>query len=339
MTRLRVGEPRIVFVTLFPSSGHVRRLTYTPTAGFNWPTEKEGDSVNRIIEVMSRTPNLSQLDTSEVAVVVTMDRREPWGQIFEEGQLPTWVNWSLELGFYVARCESLGSGRIGGFFDQLALVRQHDPIFSPFIKIGIRAAVNLHQRSPSDWSIVDSENLPIILENRPSSSIHFYSRNRAMLEWISGNPQYKWIYRVHSSSYIHPERFFDYVSRLPQDAEIVAGPNQIDSRGRRFLSGSGILWSRKAALKCLSGFHLLKRYLPEDVGLGLLFHELGIQTNHIERVDIASPIECFGNEWDSQIFHFRCKSLFRPAGDVETMNILDHAFRHDATETKHGLTS
>ncbi len=160
-----------------------------------------------------------------------------------------------------------------------------------------------------------------------------------MFEWISENPRFKWIYRVHSSSYIHPGRFLDFVSRLPQNSEVVAGPKQVDSGGNRFLSGAGILWSRAAALSCLTNYDILQRHLPEDVGLGLLFEKLEFDQHHIERIDIPSPVETLDLARGSSSFHFRCKANERPYGDIETMQLLESVFEMEKQNRHTNLAS
>lgn len=268
-------------------------------------------------------------------IVIGMDRSPPWDRIFLDGQLPTWIQECKRLGIPVVALESIKPRRRRRF-DEKIWVWRHDPLFGVVFRIilwSIGRLVPLRYHGWEEKTRRERNELDIILEKSISSRTFFARRNRAFLEWISENPQYEWVYRVHSSSFVHPHRFLNFLDELPMPSALIGGQFQVDEWGREYLSGAGVLFSRQAALELLSIWGKVRRDLPEDVGITLLAKKLGLVTQEIQRIDIDRPSRALvAAKLSDSVFHFRCKSTDRPWGDIRIMQLLSHFFDFKAGE-------
>ena len=175
----------------------------------------------------------------------------------------------------------------------------------------------------------------LIWEKTISSRTFFARRNRALLEWISENPQYEWVFRVHSSSFVHPHRLLSFLDELPTGSALVGGQRQTDEWGREYFSGAGILFSQQAARELLSVFGEVRRDLPEDVGISLLVKKMQLREIEIQRIDIERPSHAVeAAQVSGDAFHFRCKSIDRPWGDIRIMQILARYFEFETRDNQ-----
>jgi hypothetical protein len=89
----------------------------------------------------------------------------------------------------------------------------------------------------------------------------------------------------------------------------------------RFASGAGFLLSRETVQYLLDNESLLKRYLIDDVAIGLLLEpQFGIV--HLDRCWIKTGEENIARMIELGIFHFRCETKYHER-TVEFMNKVD----------------
>lgn len=262
---------------------------------------------------------------SRVVVVISMQSISPWKEIYERGQIPTWVEQCQNFGVEVLTIESnrpspalvaverfIEKWRYGGFLGRL-------------VRLFLATAHFILPPSRIDWSVVPGA-IPKIIEESPSSYLTMFRRNGALFEWFLSETSYDFLYRVHSSSFIDPLGLNLFLKGLDSNVPLLAGKIEIDSQGHEFPSGAGILFTRAAVQVLNNRFRHVRRDLPEDVGLGLLAAGEDLVRTSIERVDYERLRQLTENPIPEGVFHFRCKALQRPEGDIEIMKALGRHF-------------
>lgn len=266
-----------------------------------------------------------EIPLSRVVVVITMQNTSPWKEIFEQGQIPTWVKQFQNLGVQVLTIESNHPHpalvAVGRFIERW----RYGSYLGRFVRSFLWVAHRLLPPSKIVWQVVPGA-IPKILEESPSSYLSVFRRNGALFEWFLSATSYDFLYRVHSSSFVDPVGLNLFLESLDSNVPIVAGKSGVNSQGHEFLSGAGILFTRSAVQVLNNRFRHVRRDLPEDVGLGLLCTSEGLERTAIERVDYESLQQLTENPIPEGVFHFRCKSPQRPGGDIEIMKALGRHF-------------
>lgn len=258
-------------------------------------------------------------------MVITMQNIFPWREIFEQGQVLTWVKQCQNLGVEVLTIESNGLSPALVAVERFIESWRYGSVLGRLVRSFLWSTHFLLPPSKIVWQAVPGV-IPKILEESPSSYLTMFRRNGALFEWFLSATSYDFLYRVHSSSFVDPVGLNLFLECLDSNVPLVAGKAGINSQGHEFLSGAGILFTRSAVQVLNNRFRHVRRDLPEDVGLGLLCTSEGLERTAIERVDYESLQQLTENPIPEGVFHFRCKSPQRPGGDIEIMRALGRHF-------------
>lgn len=258
-------------------------------------------------------------------VVISMKKSWPWREIFEQGQMPTWIRQCQALEIPVFTLESKSPSAAVGLAERFVERWRYGRFVGHLVRSCLRIAHLVLPPSEITWGVIPGD-IPRIIENSSSSYLTFFRRNGALFDWFLNETSHELLYRVHSSSFIDPAGLQSFVAGLDTNASLVAGKTEFDSQGREFLSGAGILFTRAAVALLNTSFRDVRRDLPEDVGLSLLFASHHLERASIERVDYETLQEATVHSIPEGIFHFRCKSRQRPEGDIQIMQLLGRYF-------------
>ncbi len=265
---------------------------------------------------------------SRVAIVIGMEDSPPWGEIFREGQVPTWVDRCVKLGIPIFLLQSRQSPRLIALVDSLIERWRYGAIVGRSVRGVLRVLDYVLPRKKVAWGM-EQAIFPIIRESSPSARMFFHRRNFAFLEWAAANPRFEFVYRLHSSSFLNPEDLLRFLANLDSSVPIVGGKTHPPFSRHVFLSGAGLLFSRSAVRKILEHSSDLRRDVPEDVGISILARLAKVEFVEIARIDIEDESEVEDAHQVAQrdgIFHFRCKTGSRPQGDIAAMVSLAQKF-------------
>lgn len=239
--------------------------------------------------------------------------------------MPTWIRQCEALEIPVFTLESKSPSTAVGVAERFTERWRYGRFVGRLVRVFLRIAHLVLPPSKITWSVIPG-GIPRIIENSPSSYLTSFRRNGALFDWFLNETSHELLYRVHSSSFIDPAGLQSFVAGLDTHVPLVAGKTEFDSQGREFLSGAGILFTRAAVALLNRSFRDVRRDLPEDVGLGLLFANHPVERVSIERVDYETAQQATDLSIPEGVFHFRCKSCQRPEGDIQIMHLLSRYF-------------
>lgn len=133
------------------------------------------------------------------------------------------------------------------------------------------------------------------------------------------DPNWAFLYSTTNGSYVNTEALERYVANLPA-TRIYAGRIYQDIH-ESWVSGSSILLSRDVVDTIVVNSHRWQHHLHNDLALGRLLREIGIQQGTVPSVTVTSPeeVELLSAQTLLNSVHFRCKVQADRLQDVEIM--------------------
>ena len=278
---------------------------------------------------MATSPALSDSSAPvepRVLVVIGQVLGEPWLDIALRGQLQTWVPWAQASGLEIRHSYGKPPGPILRQVDALhenvrwtrwgrKVVPTLDRIWgTPLLKW--KQDVALADFGGSD-NVGWRQRLPDLYMLQRWKLLG--SLRQSLLE------DFDFVYFTTASSYVSPEVLMEFASTLPR-TRLYAGTRMVDhDTGVTFGSGANRFMSRDVVQMVLAHSSEYRNDVMEDVGLGRLLCELGIEVVPVPSMNVET-LEEISELSDSAIlenFHFRLKSG-RPKNrqDVDLMHAL-----------------
>ena len=136
-----------------------------------------------------------------------------------------------------------------------------------------------------------------------------------MFEVIYKNYNFDYIFRTNSSSYVDIDNMCNFLVDKPLESfycGVFGKSGNID-----FCSGSGYFLSRDLVKRVIDNQRLWNHNYIDDVSLGLLMSQLGINRTLGKRYDFDSGLPINLNN-----YHYRCKISDNRLDDIKNMNLI-----------------
>ena len=145
-----------------------------------------------------------------------------------------------------------------------------------------------------------------------SSSYDIGYKNFKAFEWVLKNFEFDYLYRTNTSSFLnlsnlekHIQKIQNTKSDLLYNGKILNLTKSDSNKKIKFISGSGILFSRKSIELLTKHQKSFNHNEWEDVAIGLLGEELKIVPTEGSRFDIKGNI--FKQSTPLDKYHYRCR--------------------------------
>ena len=136
-------------------------------------------------------------------------------------------------------------------------------------------------------------------------------KNFEAFDWIIKNEDFDFLFRTNTSSFINVKNLHEYINKshnrsdLIYDGKIINLKNKKNDTCIKFVSGSGILFSKKTIETLVNNKDEYDHSLWEDVAIGELLNKKGVFPTNGKRYDIQ------GNIYKENIhlnhYHYRCR--------------------------------
>jgi hypothetical protein len=260
-----------------------------------------------------------------VVCAITHGLYKPWIDILHLGQVPTWLSLPLPNNFEVIHFHGKAGGKIVTAYDKL-----HERIrwtnrwvaaplrwFDEVLGYPLRRYIPRTKISTS-----------LALGN-PSVEIGFMDiyatmkwKDLAILNYFYTQTDANYLFMTTTSSYLRPYVLMSIVEELPR-SNVYAGA--VAYSGATFAAGNNRLFSRDVVEQILNARSSLQCGIIEDLALGNLCSQLGVDLIELSKRNISSEeeLQFLTDEDIGKEFHFRLTSGTRNnRQDVEIMRAL-----------------
>lgn len=144
-----------------------------------------------------------------------------------------------------------------------------------------------------------------------------------MINWFLKETDYEFMFITTTSSFINVKQLIKHISGFKTDIPIYAG-HLLGEFPEKFVIGAGQLINRKTAEIVVSNFRQYPHRMLNDVALGSLLRNNGVNPIEIPWIWCKSVDEVLELS-DENLFstmHFRCKTTSNPRTDSEIMRAL-----------------
>ena len=143
-----------------------------------------------------------------------------------------------------------------------------------------------------------------------ASTLDMGLKNILAFEYVLENFQFDYMFRTTTTSYVNVKNLFEHIkSNNFQNDFFYSGviTNTNDSEGKQidFVSGAGILFNHKTVDTIVKNKNQIDYELWDDVGIGKLMMEIGIDPVKGKRFDINGNI--FKEKIELNHYHYRCR--------------------------------
>ncbi len=245
---------------------------------------------------------------ANVVIGVLQVDSDPWREIFEEGQMKTWMK-SKSDSIQIVNLYGSKPGRFSTVFDRVhesarwgywtwELTLLFDRVFLRMLR---------KWRNPK-WRIVSNEDFVAIYAKVPSVSVALPIRELALFKYFLEFTDANFLYMTNTSSYIRLELLNELTRTIQRDN--VYGGTMLTFQSIRFASGANRIFSRDVVRHIADNINDWDfRYL-NDVLIGKLmscvdFHEVEIPSLVFSTVD---EINSVSDSVLNQAIHYRLKS-------------------------------
>jgi hypothetical protein len=269
-------------------------------------------------------------DSISVVCAITHGLYEPWINILQQGQLPTWLSIPSPVGFEVIHFHGKKGGPLISFYDKLheklrwtnrwvaTPLRWFDEIIGFPIRSFIPGTTASQHLALPDKSIqIDFTDVYATMK----------WKDLAVLDYFYNHTHANFLFMTTTSSYLRPQKLMERVATLPTRG-LYAGA--LAYPGANFAAGNNRLFSRDVVKRILEARRSLRCGVIEDLALGNLCAELDIQMIELPKRNISSiaELELISDQELRKEFHFKLTSGKREnRQDVRIMNELHNRIR------------
>ena len=271
-------------------------------------------------------------------IVIGQVLADPWLSISLRGQFPTWLPRAEELGLQVRHSHGRRPRKVLEALDRShEWMRWHGvgrgliPRFDTWV--GRRFLNHIPSVHVSHFAETQG-----VAWSQDLRDVYAFQRWKVLGSLSQAlREDFDLVYFTTASSYIRPSELLRVMESLPQTG-LYAGTPHVDARtGIRFASGANRILSRDVAETVVRDRLHYRNDVMEDVGLGELISEMGVELVDLPSVNVDS-LEVLEELSDREIdrnFHFRMTSGSRKdRRDVELMHALH--MRVSAIDDCHG---
>lgn len=254
-----------------------------------------------------------------ILVTVLSSNRQPFHQILNEGQKPTWIQSALRAHTQVLLYSSdLGQNefclessilnqklRLSEFVNYTGLGRARVPRSRPSF---VSRRLSAHSRELS-FQVTRGENgLLELRSDIPDSLATVGVRTLEMFEYALANLEFDFLVRTNTSSFLRVEKLADLLDQSKSGGTVFAQTGSWG--GLPYPSGALYILPRPTVQAVVDNRQFWIHDYIDDVALGLLLKKLSLDRyTWLPRVDFPMNGDTFPskNEVDAGL-HFRCKS-------------------------------
>jgi hypothetical protein len=255
-----------------------------------------------------------------ILVLILAINRDPWREIEEEGQIPTWRGLcpsNVKIFRYIGDYQQHTFWRIR---NKVWILNQRIKNFSGG-KLSVFSINSKINRRRSHKSKVDWKNDQIITSVPDLYSL-IGEKTLDAFEASIENFEFDYIFRTNTSSYVDLKGLQRFIEDKPKEnfyAGTIGSHQNI-----KFASGCGYFISRDLVAKVVKNRILWDHNFVDDVSLGkLLTGDFNIDIHTVDRVDIDSLEMVVEQVKQSEFstFHFRCKAA-HPETTIQIMTTI-----------------
>lgn len=259
---------------------------------------------------------------NNLAVLIGQGKTEPWESIWNDGQVPTWINRYKDK-YSLINCSGIPMGALWSKIDHIHESNRYSLRFGKWQGRADYLLVPWLRRSlPETVELPGSEIREI--QVRTNSSYLFAGRRLlGAIKWFVEQSNYEFVFLTTTSSFINVNLLDNFINSLDIEKAIYAG-QVLGSDTNGFVSGAGILMNRVCAVRILRSYKRYPFSMLNDAALGFYLREMDIFPQCIPWMWIKD-IQSLRKMHDSDLlntFHFRCKSSEFPRQDSLIMNAL-----------------
>ena len=143
-----------------------------------------------------------------------------------------------------------------------------------------------------------------------ASTIDMALKNILAFEYVLENFQFDYLFRTTTTSYVNVENLIEFLqsNKFQNDflySGVIIDTNDLQGKKINFVNGAGILFNHKVVDTIVKNKNQIDYELWDDVGIGKLMMELGIDPVSGKRFDIKGNI--FREEIELDHYHYRCR--------------------------------
>jgi hypothetical protein len=271
----------------------------------------------------------------KVLCAVSHGLYEPWISILKEGQEKTWLNSTWPQGFELIHFHGTPLNKFGVFLDRL-----HEKIrWSGRRKASLLKVLDfiiiypfmLYKAKYSESKLLFTKDFALHI-HFPDSYLTYRWKELGLFSYFLEKTDADYLFITSTSSYVNVAKFMEYLNKLPESS-VYAGGTPYENA--EFISGSNRILSRDLVKRVNDNSFRFNPFIIEDVALGKLVGELGVQRitfplrniSTIEDLDNLSYNDLLSN------YHFRLKSgPLKARDDVKIMLKLHKLLQRDEEE-------
>lgn len=254
---------------------------------------------------------MSDGSSPRLLIVVGQVLSEPWLSISREGQFSTWIPEAQECGVRVRHSHGNRSGPVVRVFD-----RWHE--WLRWRGVGRSVVPRLDSWAGNFFlDTIPEVSIGQFLEDGHTAWHQNLTDVYACQRWkVVGSlaqalqEDFTHVYFTTASSYVRVSRLVEVVNSLPA-TRVYAGTRHVDSiSGQTFASGANRILSRDVVELVVDQRRRYRNDVMEDVGLGRLISEVGVDLTELPSVNVSSLHELQRLDDAALLsnFHFRMTS-------------------------------
>jgi hypothetical protein len=260
--------------------------------------------------------------SEKVVCAISHGLYEPWLSILRDGQEKTWLKTLRPEGFDVVHFHatplSSFSKRVDAMHERIRFSKKWKRRMLKKLDLLITSPWMNYQAKYSSSSLLSTQDFALHI-HFPGSYLTYRWKELALFHYFLNQTEADYLFITTSSSYIRPGKLMDYIATLPK-AGVYAGG--LPYKNAKFVSGSNRILSSDVVALVLENASNFSTTVLEDVALGSLINDLGVDRIFIPLINLASlgELNCTSDNVLTENYHFRLTSgPLGKRGDVEIM--------------------
>lgn len=248
---------------------------------------------------------------------------DPWKSIYENGQLPTWINY-CPTSVEVVNIYGKTPNNIVRALDISYEKMRWSPLLQGLIHILNRFLTKFLSKCDSPkFKIESNKEVTNLFVEVPSMHLTLPIVEMALFKYFLHSTNAKFLYMSNTSSYVNLQNLIELIKNLSKNK--IYGGTMINFAGIKFASGANRLLSRDTVQFLVNEFKNWDFQYIDDVSMGKLLasekiNEVIVPSIAFSKIDEINAMDL---ETIKSTIHFRLKSGARNSrNDVELMQYL-----------------
>lgn len=259
---------------------------------------------------------MSQLQPSDILIVVFHTRQEPWEEIVQQGQFKTWVPLSIKQGYKISYCFGPIPSRRAKKLDRwIEDLRWHKGakvsslrnyinkiLAKPFLNCIPKTYLSIYKGAPEGVNGIQLKMWDMYSTAR--------WKQLAIFKHFLEKTECKYLVILTSAAYLNSEILRETLSKI-EGKTIFAGPLIQKDSPAPFVSGAQVVVNREFAKLSIDNAALFPGDKLNDLGLSIAAERMGITPIELPTLNLSSveEIENIDQDQIRNNYHFRLKSF------------------------------